>query len=109
MDYVSELADLFNYYNVDKYLSEYGLCVHPDYRQRGIATEMLKARAPFLKALRLELTSTAFTVIGSQIAAHRANYDLNVEISYEELHKKFPSFDFKNVVAKSYKQMSLKI
>lgn len=39
------------------------------YRGRGIATEMLKARRPFLEALGLKVTSTAFTGIGTQKAA----------------------------------------
>jgi len=109
VSYVREKSDLFNTYKVDKYMTEYGQCVHPDYRQRGIATEILKARAPLMKALGLNLTSTAFTVIGSQIAAERASYDLSCEINYSDLQAKFPSFDFSGCTTKTYKQMSLKV
>lgn len=75
MDYVSELADIYHKYNVDQYLAAYGLCVNRKYRGHGIATEMLKARGPYLKAMGLKVTGTAFTSIGSQIAARRAGYE----------------------------------
>ena len=53
--------DVFEDYKVEKYLTAYGLCVHPSYRKRGIATEMLKARVPILKKHGLKVTSTSFT------------------------------------------------
>jgi len=109
MNFTHGQFDAFGYYKVDKYLSEYGLCVHPDYRGRGIATEMLIARGSLLKALGLEMSSTAFTVIGSQIAAERAGYELNYEIDYADLEVKFPNFDFSHAKVKSYKIMSLKV
>lgn len=48
--------------------------VNREYRGLGIATEMLKARRPFLKALGLSLTSTSFTGTASQKAAQKAGY-----------------------------------
>ena len=61
MEYCSDQANLYEKYGVERYLAGYGLAVNRDYRGRGIATEMLKARVPLLKALGLTLTSTAFT------------------------------------------------
>jgi RimJ/RimL family protein N-acetyltransferase len=56
-------------FNVNRYLTAYGLCINRAYRRRGIATEMLKARVPYLKALGLTVTGTVFTGVGSQKAA----------------------------------------
>jgi RimJ/RimL family protein N-acetyltransferase len=62
-------ANTFEKFNVDRYLSAYGLCINKAYRRRGIATEILKARVPYMKLFGLKVTSTAFTGIGSQKAA----------------------------------------
>jgi hypothetical protein len=80
MSHAQEQFSPFKYYNVDKYLTAYGLCVDTNYRARGIATEMLKARAPLLKSLGLKVTTTAFTGIGSQKAAEKAGYEENFVI-----------------------------
>jgi RimJ/RimL family protein N-acetyltransferase len=74
MDYICDRGDIYKKYNVNEYLAEYGLCVNRDYRCRGIATEMLKARIPYMKDMGLKVTGTAFTVTGSQIAAERAGF-----------------------------------
>lgn len=80
MSYAQEQFDPFAYYKVEEYLIAYGLCVDTAYRGRGIATEMLKARAPLLKVLGLKVTTTAFTGIGSQKAAEKAGYEENFVI-----------------------------
>lgn len=68
-------------YGVDEFLGGLGLVVNSKYRGRGIATEMLKARRPFLKAAGLQLTSTSFTASASQKAAEKAGYEENFAIS----------------------------
>lgn len=90
-------------------MTAYGLCINPEYRGRGIATEMLKARVPILKALGLTVTSTAFTGIASQIAAKKAGYEDVCVISYADIEKKFPAFDFSKSITKYFKTMLLKI
>lgn len=74
LTYTSKQFNPFEHYKVSKYLTDYGLLVHPDYRKLGIATEMLKARIPMMKELGIELTASDFTGTGSQIAAMRAGY-----------------------------------
>lgn len=44
LTYVSNKVDVMEKYNVDKYITAFGLSVSPKYRGRGIACEMLKAR-----------------------------------------------------------------
>lgn len=100
--------NVFEVYNTDQYLSAYGLCVNPEYRGRGIATEMLKARVPIMRALGLPVTSTAFTSIGSQIAAKHAGYQEDYVISYDDVAKIFTRFDFSRSVTKYFKTMSLR-
>jgi RimJ/RimL family protein N-acetyltransferase len=80
MSYAQEQFSSFKHYNVDKYLIAYGLCVDTNYRARGIATEMLKARLPIMKSLGLKVTTTAFTGLGSQRAAEKAGYEENFVI-----------------------------
>ncbi|XP_070498762.1 uncharacterized protein [Chironomus tepperi] len=111
MDYISEVANIYEKYNVDQYLAAYGLCVNRKYRGLGIATEMLKARAPYMKAMGLKITGTAFTAIGSQIAAKKAGYEEYFVMSFEDIKKIDPRFDFTSnpTNTKYYKQMALKI
>ena len=71
---------IFEKYEAESYLAGYGLVVNRKFRGQGIAVEMLKARVPFLKALGMTLTSTAFTVVGSQKAAKYAGYSEDYEI-----------------------------
>lgn len=75
LEHTSKLGDIYGKYNVDQYLVAFGLCINREYRGMGIATEMLKARAPYLKKMGLKITGTAFTAIGSQIAAKKAGYE----------------------------------
>lgn len=72
--YTLKEANVFEKYGIDKYLAEFGLVVNKKYRYRGIATEMLKAQKPVMEAQGVILSSTAFTMIGSQKAATNAGF-----------------------------------
>ena len=101
--------NVYEAYNVENYLTAYGLCVNPSYRGRGIATEILRARIPVCKALGISLTSTAFTGIGSQVAAKKAGYVDDYTIDYEDVEEIFPNFDFSKSPTKNFKIMTLKV
>lgn len=73
-EFITEKAMIFDKYQVDKYISGFGLIVDKKYRGRGIATEMLKARKPLLEALNMKVTATVFSMIDSQKAALNAGY-----------------------------------
>lgn len=109
IDYAESQYDIFEHFNVDTYLTSYALLVHPKYRKRGIATHILKARIPFMKQLGINVSATVFSSIGSQIAASKAGFEDKFVVSYEELQKKFPAFDFSRIKSKFYKKMSLTI
>lgn len=74
MDFViSKGVNVHETYKVDKHVGAFGLSVDPKYRGRGIATEILKARAPMCKALGIGLTSNVFTGEASQAVREHFN------------------------------------
>jgi GNAT superfamily N-acetyltransferase len=102
--------DVFKKYKtIDKVLIAYGLSVSKNFRRRGIATEILRARIPLCKALNIPLSSTVFTAIGSQIPAEKIGFKVDYEISYEELASLNDEFKFNNLGTDSLKVMSLVI
>lgn len=105
----SKRCDVYSVYKIDQYLTSYGLCVKPDYRQMGIGTEMLKARSAVLRAFGLTVTSTGFTGVGSQCAAKKAGYEESLVMPYADIEKLIPRFDFSSCEAKFYKIMTLTI
>lgn len=107
--FVDSKFDAAEHYGVDHFLYGIGLVVKSTYRGRGIATELLKARAPFMKHLGLTMTSTIFSGIGSQKAAEGAGYTDDFVISYEEIEQNFPTLDFSAATATHCKTQSLKI
>lgn len=80
-EYMTNQFNLFEHYNVTHYLTAYGLAINHRYRGRGIATEVLKARVPLCKALGIKLTATNFTAVGSQVAAKKAGFETNLEVT----------------------------
>lgn len=72
--------DPFKHYSVDVLMFALGLIVLPDYRRRGIAYELMKAREHVGKAVGLQVTSNVFTSLGAQRAAAKAGYDENFAI-----------------------------
>lgn len=74
IDYTFKKADIFKVYGVDKFMASFALVVDRNYRGRGIATEILKARIPLMKEMGIEVTSTCFSIIGSQRAAEKAGF-----------------------------------
>lgn len=109
VDYTIKKANVYERYGVDKYLGAMGLSVAPNYRGRGIATEILRARIPLCKAVGLPLTSTCFTAIGSQVAAAKAGYEETYVVSYEDMAKVDERFVFPNITTKYVKCMSKRV
>lgn len=109
-DFALTRHNLFDQYTfVDKILIAYGLSVSRKYRQRGIATEILRARIPLCKMLDIPLTSTVFTAIGSQKPAEKIGFQVDYEISYDDLKKQFQEFTFDDLGTNSVKLMTLVI
>ena len=92
--FIESHHDGFSKYNTDKLLTDFGLVTKKAYRGRGIATEFLKARVAILKAFKIDVTSTIFTVIGSQKAAFKADYKEVFAVKWTDIADMFPQFDF---------------
>jgi hypothetical protein len=96
-------------HGVDKFLLDFGLVTNRDFRYRGIATEFLRARVPILKAFNLTVTSTVFTVIGSQKAALKAGYEEIFSVRWADIQDKFPNFNFSIAFGEFCKIIDLKV
>lgn len=107
--HVGKMFDVMSHFKVDHYLYGVGLCVSSDYRGRGIATELLKARVPLLKCLGLTVSSELFTTIGSQKATKHANYVEKSSVTYDEIKKLFPTLDFSKANTKTCLTCTLQI
>lgn len=101
--------NVFEKYSVDKFLTDYGLVINRDYRQRGIAGEFMKSRIGVAVALNLEVVSSVFTAVGSQKAAEKVGFRESFSISFDELEKVFPSFNFSKTSATDIKILDYKI
>lgn len=109
-DFALASYDLFSRYSfADKILIAYGLSVSKNYRHRGIATEILRARIPLCKALKIPLTSTVFTAFGSQKPAEKIGFKVDFEIDYGKLAEYCDEFVFDNLDTSTLKLMSLVI
>uniref|UniRef100_A0A2A4JP93 N-acetyltransferase domain-containing protein n=1 Tax=Heliothis virescens TaxID=7102 RepID=A0A2A4JP93_HELVI len=109
VDLVSKSVDIFQRYQVNKYLTAYGLVVDPAWRGCGVGKELLLARFPLCKALGIKVTATVFTAGASQAVAKKAGFVDLYEITYEELAKKGFVFPGVEKDTKSSKLMALAI
>ncbi|XP_055523113.1 uncharacterized protein LOC129717276 [Wyeomyia smithii] len=80
-EYITDQYDVLKQYDVEYYLAAYGLAINQRYRGRGIATEMLKARVPLCRAFGIKVTATNFTALGSHLAAAKAGFRTDVEVT----------------------------
>jgi GNAT superfamily N-acetyltransferase len=109
LDYAAKQFDVYKEFKVSRYLTAYGLVIHPAYRGRGVATEILRARVPLIKALGLNVIVNAFTGIGSQMAAKKADYEEVFTIKYVDLKNASPRFSFLSTKTEYFKIMAVKI
>lgn len=71
---VDKKMDVFTRYDVDYCLKSYGVTVSRNFRYRGIATQLLKARLPMMREFKIPITYSLFTATSSQRAATKAGY-----------------------------------
>jgi GNAT superfamily N-acetyltransferase len=107
--FINNHFDVFDHYNVIYFLYAHGLAVKTEYRVRGIAAELLKARIPLMKAIGVNITASLFTTVGSQKPALKVGYTEDLSISYEIMQKYFKNFDFSIANSPDCKLLSLKI
>lgn len=109
LEYIMKQHNVFEKYGVDMYLSDYALCTKKEFRYRGIATEFIRSLTQMMKVLNIPVTSSIYTVIGSQKAAVKAGHTETLKISYNELVKSYPTFDFSKSNAEFVKFFDFKL
>jgi len=92
--YIKNQFNLFENYQVDRFLSSRGMSVLPKYRGRGIAMKLLEARKLLGNACGLSLIAELCPSSESQKFAEKAGYEKKYEITFEELAKKDPRYVF---------------
>lgn len=85
-----------------------GLYVNENYRNRGIAVEMLKARCELGKVVNVSVSSNVFSSLAAQKAATKAGYIESFSIKYADLPKFTPDGYFPNIKAEFMKIYSKK-
>lgn len=103
-----DLYDIYKELGVDKYLHAHGLCVKNEFRGRGIAVELLKARHPLLKVIEVPASLTIFSTASSQKAAIKAGYTEVASISFEDAQAALPDFDFSEATGSHCRTFILK-
>ena len=104
----TEMANVFERYGVNEYMTAVGLCVDPVFRGQGLGLEILKARFDLCKAVDVKVTMTIFTGIASQTLAHRVGMEVIAEVWYEEC-KEDGKPVFPNIQCKSAKAMAKRV
>lgn len=107
--FINKFHDVHDHNNILDFLYAHGLAVKTEYRGRGIATALLKARVAFMKAHGLTVTASLFTTLGSQKAAFKLGFREDFSISYSTLQEQFNDFDFSKANCQDCKLLSLKI
>ena len=104
----SEIANVFERYGVEEYMTALGLCVHPLFRGQGLGLEILKARFDLCKAVDLKVTMTIFTGVASQLLAHRVGMVVLADLLFEDF-KEDGKPAFPNIECKSVKAMAKRV
>jgi GNAT superfamily N-acetyltransferase len=98
----------FEHYHVDKLMFAAGLYVDENFRKRGIAVEMIKAREKVAKCVGIDVCSNVFSSLGAQKAALKAGYEESFSIKYSNLAKLTPDGFFPGIKDEFMKIMSKK-
>ena len=88
MNFILNIAlkdvDICELFGVDKYMSAFGLLVHPDFRGQGLSEQLIKARFPLGRALGLKATMTFFSPAAAQRASEKAGMRMYKEALYDD-------------------------
>lgn len=105
----SKKAQVYEKYGVDRYISAFGLSVHPSYRGSALGGHLLRARVDIGREYKIPLTSTAFTSPISQKLAERCGYETLLELKYEDLVDEKGNPQYPGIESKSVKIMAKRL
>lgn len=108
-NYIENRFDIYDHYDVDRFMFTAGLCVHKKHRCKGVATQILKARGPLMKAIGINVTASIFSTVGAQNAASSAGFTHHYSIIYDDFEKIFPEMDFSHAYGGSVKLSAFKL
>ncbi|XP_050422033.1 uncharacterized protein LOC126834273 [Adelges cooleyi] len=81
----SQPGNIFEKYNVDRYLAAFGLMVHVDFVGNGIGYRLLESREKLCKLLGLSVTGTIFTGYISQHLATKLGFEVLSSLDDEHI------------------------
>ncbi|CAK9815414.1 Arylalkylamine N-acetyltransferase-like 2 [Anthophora quadrimaculata] len=102
-------ANVFGKYGVDKYMSAFGLSVHPSYRGAALGGQLLKTREDIGREYNISVTSTGFTSPISQKLAERCGFETLVEQNYKEMVDEEGNEMFPGIESKALKIMARRL
>ncbi|XP_063239450.1 uncharacterized protein LOC134540563 [Bacillus rossius redtenbacheri] len=108
LDRLDSMADPFQKYGVQEYMSAFGLSVAEEFKGQGLGQELLRARFDVGRAVGLKLTVTAFTAIESQVLATRLGFEVLSEVAYQD-YKVDGQVVFPDIATRSAKLMAKRI
>lgn len=108
-NYIENSFNIMEYYDVDRYMFTAGLCVHKKHRCKGVATAILKARGPLMRAIGINVTASIFSTVGAQNAALSAGFTHHYSITYDDFEKIFPEMNFSHAYGGCVKLSAFKI
>ncbi|KAG7203909.1 hypothetical protein KM043_013268 [Ampulex compressa] len=106
---ISKKANIYERYNVDKYMNAFGLCVHPLYRGQALGQDIVRVREMVGREYNIAATSTVFTWPPSQKAAARNGFEVVLEKKYKDIIDEKGNEIFPNIKAEDLKIMGRKL
>ncbi|CRK88768.1 CLUMA_CG002664, isoform A [Clunio marinus] len=101
--------DPFKHFQIDKVMCAGGLFVNKEYRNRGIAVEMLKARHELGKVIGIQVSSNVFSSLGAQKAAAKVGFEESFSIKYSDIPKLTTDGHYPNIKDEYMKIMSKRL
>ncbi|XP_043278872.1 uncharacterized protein [Venturia canescens] len=95
-------------YNVDKFMTAFGLCVDSRFRGQGLGVELLNARNEICAAYDIPATTTVFTAPAAQKAAAQAGFELLLERHFVDVKNEDGTEMFPGITSKVVKLMGKK-
>ncbi|XP_043515593.1 uncharacterized protein LOC122531612 isoform X2 [Frieseomelitta varia] len=102
-------VNVFEKYGIDKYMTAFGLSVHPSYRGAALGSHLLNARVNIGREYNIPVTITAFTSPISQKLAERCGFETLIEKNYDEYVDEKGNLQFPGITAKSVKLMGKRL
>ncbi|XP_052738782.1 uncharacterized protein LOC128198301 [Bicyclus anynana] len=82
-----KLVDVFEYYDVDKYLTSNGLNVLSEHRGQNIGARLIEARRDLCKQFGINVACSVFSSKVAQVLAERCQYEIMAAVTCADMLK----------------------